>query len=419
MAHPATALYLHIPFCRRRCFYCDFAITTGGEDLKEKYITALIHELRLTAAIDPNPEPLQTVFFGGGTPSLLSVAQLERILDAVATYFPIAKGAEISLEANPGTVTTESLRGYRALGVNRISLGAQSFQQNFLDLCGRGHSVAEIFAAVDSIAAAGLDNWSIDLISGLPHQTLDQWHQDLTAAIALGPRHISVYDLIIENGTAFGKRYQPGDAPLPSDDLTVTMYHGTHDRLTAAGFAHYEISNYAQTGYECAHNLTYWHNQDFYGVGMGATSYRHQRRLDRPRKMREYFEMITAWQDSGIAPHAPLLPEPEILLDTLMQGLRLAQGVPWSSLAGKYAPELLTKVTQTLAPYIDQGWVMPFDLGSDVISDPTANTPTANNPTANSPTGKSLTNQSLRLTVPTGWLFSNEVLTDLYAALLP
>ncbi len=395
MAHPATALYLHIPFCRRRCFYCDFAITTGGEDLKEKYIAALVTELRLTAAIDPNPQPLQTVFLGGGTPSLLSVAQLAAILDAVAAYFAIAPNAEISLEANPGTVTPTSLGGYHRLGVNRISLGAQSFQQNLLDLCGRGHTTAEIFDAVDSIIAAGIDNWSLDLISGLPHQTLELWQQDLTQAIALQPRHISVYDLTIENGTAFGKRYQSGAAPLPSDDLTVMMYRAAHDALTKAGFTHYEISNYAQPRHECAHNLTYWHNQDFYGVGMGATSYRHQRRLDRPRKMREYLELIAAWEATGIAPDAPVIPEPEILFDTLMQGLRLAEGVAWSRLVGKYAPHLLTKVSQTLAPYVAKGWVIPFDVRRD-----------------------SALNQSLRLTVPTGWLFSNEILTDLYETLL-
>ena len=396
----ATALYLHIPFCRRRCFYCDFAITTGGEDLKQKYVAALVDELRLTAAVDPNPVPLQTIFFGGGTPSLLSVGQLATILEAVAKYFPIAAGAEISLEANPGTVTRESLQGYGDLGVNRISLGAQSFQQDFLDLCGRGHSVSEIFAAVDCIAAAGIDNWSIDLISGLPHQTMGQWQQDLTAALSLQPRHISVYDLIIENGTAFGKRYAAGDAPLPSDELTVAMYIAADERLTEAGFEHYEISNYARQGYQCAHNLTYWHNQDFYGVGMGATSYRHGQRLDRPRKMRDYFEMISTWQNTGIAPTAPTLPEPEILLDTLLQGLRLAQGIDWTALTAKYSPKLLVQVRQTLAPYVAKGWVMPWHSEPNLTSNIN-------------------TNQSLRLTVPTGWLFSNEILTDLYLALVP
>ena len=181
------SLYLHIPFCKRRCFYCYFAITTGGENLKQQYVDALCQEIALTVAEIPPVETLQTIFFGGGTPSLLSVPQVEQILEAIAKYFAIASNAEISLEANAGTVNLESLQGYRSLGVNRISLGAQAFQQELLDVCGRGHSVAEIYEAVDAIKNAGFENFSLDLISGLPHQSMADWDFSLKEAIALQP----------------------------------------------------------------------------------------------------------------------------------------------------------------------------------------------------------------------------------------
>jgi len=165
------SLYLHIPFCKRKCFYCDFAITTGGSDLQEVYVTALCQEIQLTAN-QVGSSRLKTVFFGGGTPSLLSVAQIGRILQTVAQYFGIESNAEISLEANPGTVTEQSLKGYQAIGINRVSLGAQAFQDHLLDACGRGHSVAEIYSAVTAIKNAGISNFGIDLISGLPHQAI-------------------------------------------------------------------------------------------------------------------------------------------------------------------------------------------------------------------------------------------------------
>ncbi|NUN65406.1 coproporphyrinogen III oxidase [Pseudanabaena biceps] len=385
------SLYLHIPFCKRRCFYCDFAITTGGEELKQKYVDVLCQEIALTVAEHPPEHSLQTIFFGGGTPSLLSVSQLAQIMQAIAQHFAIAPNAEISLEANAGTVSLETLQGYRSLGVNRISLGAQAFQQELLDICGRGHSVAEIYESVTAIKKAGFENFSLDLISGLPHQTMSDWELSLQTAIALQPTHLSVYDLTIEEGTAFGKRYQAGDQPLPTESLTVEMYLAAHKTLPAAGYEHYEISNYAQSGYQARHNLTYWHNQSFYGVGMGATSYLNRQRCDRPRKMREYLDAFAQWQTEGVGFTAPSIDLAEELMDTLMQGLRLAEGLSLKALQSTYGKELCDRALRILEPYQDQHWVNLISQSQD---------------------------QKIVLSPPDGWLFSNIIIADLYKNLI-
>ncbi len=387
------SLYLHIPFCKRRCFYCDFAITTGGDNLRQEYVDALCQELSLTAAAIPPIAPLETIFFGGGTPSLLTVAQLQQIMAAIAQHWQITNNAEISLEANPGTVTLESLQGYHRLGINRISLGAQAFQQNLLDLCGRGHSVAEIYEAVDTINKAGFTNFSLDLISGLPEQTLTDWHCSIQEAIALQPTHLSVYDLTIEEGTAFGKRYQAGDQPLPTEAHTVEMYVAAHELLPAAGYEHYEISNYAKSGYQARHNLTYWHNQDFYGVGMGATSYIDRQRIDRPRKMREYLNAIKEWQNQGNIFAAPVIDLEEELMDSLMQGLRLATGLSLKDLRSRYGQELGDRVLSCLEPYQAQNWVRLETRNSDLDNSE---------------------DLQIKLIAPDGWLFSNVIIADLY-----
>ena len=388
------SLYLHIPFCKRRCFYCDFAITTGGENLRQQYVDVLCQEIALTVAQIPPVEPLQTIFFGGGTPSLLSVNQVSQILETIATYFTIAPDADISLEANPGTVSTESLQGYKSLGLNRISLGAQAFQQELLDVCGRGHSVAEIYEAVDAIQSAGFENFSLDLISGLPNQSMADWQDSLNRAIALQPNHLSIYDLTIEVGTAFNKRYQAGDTPLPTEANTVAMYLAAHDCLPSAGYEHYEISNYARPAYQSRHNLTYWHNQPFYGMGMGATSYIDRQRIDRPQKMRAYLEAIAQWQSTGIGFTAPILGDKEELMDSLLQGLRLAEGLSLNFLQQTYGKELCDRAVKCLEKYVETGWVKFINTQLNTQL-----------------------NTQIFLTAPDGWLFSDVAIADLYETL--
>jgi putative oxygen-independent coproporphyrinogen III oxidase len=375
------AFYIHIPFCLRKCFYCDFAITTGKAELQEHYVDVLCVEIALTAQ-NQNLAPLNSIFWGGGTPSLLQPRQIGRILDTINSYWAIATNAEISLEANPGTVTEQSLRGYKSLGINRLSLGAQAFQDRLLDLCGRGHGVAEIYEAIAFIKSAGFENFSLDLISGLPTQTLDDWQASLESAIALEPKHISVYDLTIEPSTAFYKRYRAGASPLPTEETTVEMFLLARDRLQRAGYKHYEISNYAFPTYQSRQNLVYWHNQPFYGVGMGATSYVNHWRLDRPQKLRDYLGMVQAWSE-GKVPMGIKIGDCEELFDTLMQGLRLYEGVSLDYLILKFGLAAVQEVLAKLEIYRRNKWV-------------------------------NVTSTHLILTQPEGWLFSDVIIGDLF-----
>ncbi len=398
---PPTAAYVHIPFCRRRCFYCDFPIAVVGDRLNGSNSGTIAHYVeKLGAEIRLSPnfgEPLQTVFFGGGTPSLLAVGQVVEILQTLDQRFGIAPAAEISMEIDPGTFDLAQIQGYRAAGVNRVSLGVQALQADLLTLCGRTHTVADVYAAVALIRQAGFANFSLDLISGLPTQSIDQWQESLTQAIAIGPTHLSVYDLTIEPMTAFGKQYQPGDQPLPSDDATAAMYRLAQRTLTAAGYHHYEISNYAQPGYQCRHNRVYWENRAFYGFGMGATSYLQGDRFARPRKTREYYD----WVDrlAGSSPPAPAsTPAAELLLDTLMVGLRLAEGIGLEQLTTAFGPAILAPMERCLQPFRHQGWVEIVDAQGAAIA----------------PTAPLSAHGRLRLTDPEGFLFSNVVLVKLF-----
>ncbi|MBD2441111.1 radical SAM family heme chaperone HemW [Nostoc sp. FACHB-110] len=377
-----SSAYVHIPFCRRRCFYCDFPVSVVGDRLRgetsgtiSQYVEVLCQEIAST----PNfGKPLNTIFFGGGTPSLLSIEQLERILTALEKRFGIAPQVEISMEVDPGTFDLAHITGYRSLGVNRVSLGVQAFQEELLKLAGRSHSVTDIFAAIELIHQVEIPEFSLDLISGLPHHSLDQWQDSLTQAIAAAPTHISIYDLTIEPGTAFGRYYQPGDNPLPSDETTVKMYQMSQQVLTGAGYEHYEISNYAQIGHQCQHNRVYWENRPYYGFGMGAASYLEGKRFTRPRKTQAYSE----WVKAGCVIDCEVTPPADILLETLMLGLRLAEGINLSLLERDFG-QMMTKIHHCLQPYSEKGWV-------EVVE------------------GR------LRLTDPEGFLFSNVVLADLF-----
>jgi oxygen-independent coproporphyrinogen-3 oxidase len=343
----------------------------------EQYVRVLCKEIANAPVFG---QPLKTIFFGGGTPSLLSVEQLQRILYSLEFRFGISPGVEISMEIDPGTFDLAHIQGYRSAGVTRVSFGVQAFQEELLQKSGRSHSVDDIFASVELIRKVEVPEFSLDLISGLPHQTLTQWQDSLEKAVALSPTHISIYDLTIEPGTAFGRYYQPGDKPLPSDETTVQMYHTAQQVLTGAGYEHYEISNYARVGHQCQHNRVYWENRSYYGFGMGAASYVEGKRFTRPRKTKEYYN----WVETGCLIDCPVTPAHEVLLETLMLGLRLAEGVSLTKLKEEFGDERVSKIWQCLQPYCKQGWV-------------------------------ELVGERLRLSDPDGFLFSNVVLANLFA----
>ena len=387
-----TSAYIHIPFCRRRCYYCDFPISVVGRQsssMVADYITALIKEIQLTTP----KQPLQTIFFGGGTPSLLSPQELSQILQAIARQWEITHDAEISIEIDPGTFNRDKLAGYLDAGLNRFSLGVQTFDEQLLKACGRSHTLAEVMQAIDIIKQLQVDNFSLDLISGLPYQTLQLVQESLTRAIAIAPKHLSCYDLVLEPVTAFGKQYQPGETPLPNDDDTAQMYWLTQETLTAAGYEHYEVSNYAKLGYQCRHNRVYWRNKPYYGFGMGACSYVARKRFTRPRTRREYY----TWLEAGAIIDAPEISATDYLLETLMLGLRLAEGVDLS----QFHPDTVEIIWAALKPYYHQGWVEIVDDARKAID----------------PDERISNNWAIRLRDPEGFLFSNTILSALFEKL--
>jgi len=402
---PPTAIYLHIPFCHRRCFYCDFPVKVIGDrrhggnfPLVDRYLEVLKAEIQATP---PNDRAIETIFFGGGTPSLLTVSQLESLLQLLQQQFNWSPHPEISIEIDPGTFDRSQLEGYRDLGVNRFSLGVQAFQDTLLQGAGRSHTVAEVYSAIDLLLQAHIQNWSLDLISGLPLQSLADWDWSLKEAIAAHPTHLSLYDLVLEPQTVFGKRYSEEQsphgwntvAPLPPEDLPADLYRLSHDRLTQAGYQHYEISNYAQPHHQCRYNRTYWNNQAYYGFGVGATSYIQTRRVARPRTLEAYETWVQHYRQAGDSfwDAYEIDTQNDRFLDTLMLGLRLQEGVDLNTLI-PYAPEKLDPLLKAMLPYEQQGWVRRYYPSHGTSPYP-----------------------HLQLLPPDGFLFSNQVLAKIFA----
>ncbi len=414
--------YVHIPFCRRRCFYCDFPVSIVGDrpplsrqsgstqhyKTIDEYLEYLLREIQATPSAG---DPLQTVFLGGGTPSLLTASQVERILDALQHQFGLVDTAEISIEMDPGTFDQSRINGYRIAGVNRVSLGVQAFQQHILMACGRTHTPADIEMAIAMLHQADMQNISLDLISGLPHQTLDDWHDSLARAIALQPRHLSIYDLTVEPMTAFNRWYQPGMAPLPSDQATATMYRVAQQTLTQAGYQHYEISNYAKPEYQCQHNRTYWTNSPYYGFGMGAASYSREQRFSRPRTRRDYYDWVQLFVESSGQIEWPPTPLSEKLLDTLMLGLRLSDGLSIGQLVNEFGQPQVESLLHCVTPHIQRQWVIVTDSNGRSLSDLHRSEFQLHDVHVRS------TPARIRLSDPEGFLFSNDILSDLFQAL--
>ena len=285
-------LYVHIPFCETKCPYCDFNTYARIEGLIPAYVAALRQEVEMWGALLGHPA-VATVFFGGGTPSYLPSEHIGSLLRSVGEAFDLDPEAEITLEANPGDLTEAKLRGYLACGVNRLSIGVQSLDDRLLQVLGRRHSAAEAVSAVQTALDAGLDNVSIDLMYGLPDQSADDWAQTLGGAAGLGQKHVSMYCLTLEGGTPMEESVRSGRVPEPDADLAADMYLMAEESMEGMGFRHYEISNWALPGRESRHNLTYWRNQPFLGVGPGAHSYLAGSRFYNIKSPKEYVRRLT------------------------------------------------------------------------------------------------------------------------------
>lgn len=308
-----TSIYLHIPFCKHRCAYCDFNTYAGQEGLIPQYVNALIREIervsdsasrrfsesanqRVGNPITNLQLPISTIFFGGGTPSLLTAPQFDAILRALRSAFDLTADAEISIEANPGTLNLQKLEDLRKTGINRISLGVQSANTEELRMLERIHDFFTVIESVSDARKAGFDNLNLDLIYGLPEQTLESWKTTLSRVVDLHPEHISAYALTLEHGTPFGKWSSKGLLPIPDPDLAAEMYEYTEEFLEANGYVHYEISNWAKNvepSFACRHNLQYWRSLPYLAFGAGAHGYTNGYRYSNVLRIKTYIDRLT------------------------------------------------------------------------------------------------------------------------------
>ncbi len=344
------SLYFHIPFCTHRCAYCDFNTYAGQEGLIPAYVAALRNEIKFMGESAPGRLDVHTIFFGGGTPSLLSPEQFESILRAVATHFDLLPDLEATLEANPGTVSPDDLRALRRSGLNRISFGVQSANSEELRMLERAHSFVDVINAVSWARQAGFDNLNLDLIYGLPEQTLARWQNTLERALALHPEHLSLYALTLEHGTPFGRWASRGLLPIPDADLAAEMYEWSSQRLEAAGYMQYEISNWALPGRECRHNLQYWRNLEYLGLGAGAHGYAAGVRYSNVLRIKTYIDRLANIASRPAALEFPLSPVTvnqhrnsprEDMQETMMTGLRLTgEGISAATFRARFGADL-------------------------------------------------------------------------------
>jgi len=353
MPSPVPGLYLHLPFCRRRCPYCAFDTVSGQERLIPAYLAALRRELTLRAP-SWQGRRLQSIYCGGGTPSLVPSAELTALLaECRRTWSAEADDLEITVEVNPATVNADGLAGLRRGGVNRLSIGVQSLRDDELRALGRLHNAADAVAAVRQARSAGFDNLGIDLIFGLPGQTATQWRETLEQAVALAPEHISLYELTIEENTPFAARQEQGTLTLPCEDEVLAMMELSETMLPAAGLMRYEIANHARPGRESRHNRIYWRNGDYLGLGAAAVSCLEGRRWKNESDPARYIETIQAGGDPTI--DVEELAAAARFRETVMLGLRTIEGVDATELRRRFGLDLLSCYGDTLSALIAQG----------------------------------------------------------------
>ncbi len=357
-----TGIYIHIPFCRRRCSYCDFATHAFDADLSSRYVRALASEIKSFDAPSVTRD-VDTIYFGGGTPSLLLPEQISFVLDAVKECFHVAEDSEVTLEIDPGTATPEALREFRRLGINRASFGAQTFDDNELRRLGRAHTAADISRTMMDLREAGFANISLDLIAGLPSQTLTAWRRNAREALALRPEHLSLYLLEIHEGTPLAAQIKRGAVGMPDEDAAAAMYRLMVEETLAAGYEHYEISNFCVQGYEARHNTKYWTGAPVYGFGCAAHSYDgNSRRWSNERSTTRYVELIESNRD--VVTEVIELAEDEQRAEAIFLGLRLQQGINLGEHQTRYGVDVREQYRDELARLADAGLI---ELNDDTM----------------------------------------------------
>lgn len=355
-------LYLHIPFCIRKCRYCDFLSAPADEATRSAYVAALMEEIRRKAP-GYREYVVPSVYFGGGTPSLLTGGQIASLLSLLREHFQIQENAEITLEGNPGTFEWEQLLMLREAGINRISIGLQSAHDRELRLLGRIHDYSTFLSCYEMALSAGFQNMNLDLIYALPGQSLADWEETLREAIRLQPAHISAYNLILEEGTPFFETYRKAAllrsqgkhcGPLPTEEEELLMFERAGDILEEAGYHRYEISNYAREGFSCRHNLGYWNRENYLGLGIGAASLIENVRYKNSSDLDVYLRLQYAWDTAE-----PLSVKAQ-MEEFMFLGLRLTEGVSCERFSECFGCGLETVYGPVLTPLMEEGLLIPY-----------------------------------------------------------
>ena len=364
----ALGLYVHIPFCAHKCAYCDFYSLAGcPNETVERYLTALFAHMEEYSAQTVG-YAVSTIFLGGGTPTLLSEQQLKRVLKKIRASFRITPNCEVTIEANPGTVDRHKFRALKRLGVNRLSLGAQSFEDDNLKVCGRIHTSADVFLAVKQAREAGFDNINLDLIYGLPGQTLQHVLENVNTAIALNAEHVSLYGLSIEEGTPFAR--DASKLLFPDEDLVCEMFDASCKLLAAAGYNHYEISNFAKHGKLCRHNLRYWNCDEYLGLGPGAHSDFCGKRFNFRKDLKLYLDTLAPLEGKEHPTPAQSLVEKIIeipanarIAEYVMLRMRLSEGVNTEKFYRRFGRDFESIYLERIMPYLASGHIIRTPRG--------------------------------------------------------
>lgn len=356
----SAGLYIHIPFCRQKCLYCDFPSFAGREDLWECYAASLLAEIRRRARECPDRE-FQSVFFGGGTPTALPLPFLERLAHEVFASFRIAEGAEITTEANPGTLNRETARALYGMGFNRLSIGVQAWQNSLLKRLGRIHTIEEFLENYRIVREEGFRNVNIDLMFALPGQTMAEWRETLEQAAVLEPEHISAYSLILEEGTPFYREWEKGRLMPVPEELDREMYHFAVAFLSEKGYAQYEISNFAKPGRQSRHNRIYWQAEEYLGLGLGAHSFWNGERFHTPYGLEEYIQAGGA--PERLEQDRETISGQDALAEFMFLGLRLTEGVSFARFRERFGREMGEVYGEQIAKLTRQGLVAEDETG--------------------------------------------------------
>ncbi|WP_438830862.1 radical SAM family heme chaperone HemW [Streptococcus pluranimalium] len=354
MSQKPTSAYVHIPFCTQICYYCDFSKVFIKNQPVDDYLTALISEFN-----DYNIHDLKTLYIGGGTPTAISAEQLDYLLSNLEKQINLEMLEEFTIEANPGDLTLEKIEVLKKSAVNRVSLGVQTFFDKQLKQIGRSHNEAQIYESIDALKAAGLTNISIDLIYALPNQTMEQVEENVRKALALDIPHLSLYSLILENHTVFMNKQRRGRLHLPNEDIEADMFTYIINELEKNGFEHYEISNFTKPGFESRHNLMYWDNVEYYGVGAGASGYLDGVRYRNRGPIQHYLKAIAEHGHSRLG--EDILSKEEMMEEEFFLGLRKKSGISISHFEAKFGVGFEERYGQIVADLVKDGLLIHED----------------------------------------------------------